>query len=398
VIGPTIKLLTFSSLYPSVARPQHGIFVETRLRHVLATGAADSRVVCPVPWFPWKHSMFGSYASFARTPSHDTRHGVSIDYPRYLLLPRVGMTTAPLSMAVAALSALKAVRDNGYNFNLIDAHYFYPDGVAAAWLARRLGKPVVITARGTDLNLIPEHRLPRRMIQWAAGQADAVITVCQALKDTLVNLGVPEKKVRVLRNGVDLKAFHPVDRQSCRARLGLNGTTLLSVGHLVERKGHHLAIEALAELPGVRLLIAGDGEERGALQSLAGKIKVVDRVTFLGAVPQQELKHYYSAVDALVLASSREGWANVLLEAMACGTPVIATNVWGTPEVVRSREAGVLMEERSARALVQAYARLFADYPSHDATRRYAEQFGWEDTTRGQLALFSEILTGRREN
>jgi glycosyltransferase involved in cell wall biosynthesis len=195
----------------------------------------------------------------------------------------------------------------------------------------------------------------------------------------------------VLRNGVDLDLFKPVDRERARAELGMSGPTLLSVGGLVERKGHHIAVEALVHLPEVQLLIAGDGEERTALGALAQSLGVSGRVRFLGVIDQATLRKYYGAADALVLASSREGWANVLLEAMACGTPVIATRVWGTPEVVAAPEAGVLMRERSAPALADAYRELFADYPQHSATRRYAERFSWDDTTSGQLKLFREL-------
>ena len=96
-----------------------------------------------------------------------------------------------------------------------------------------------------------------------------------------------------------------------------------------------------------------------------------------------------------MLTSSREGWANVLLEAMACGTPVVASNVWGTPEVVATAEAGVLMEERTSRGVVQAVNHLRAHYPDHAATRAYAERFSWDDTTRGQIALFRQVLAER---
>ncbi|MFQ5757773.1 MAG: glycosyltransferase, partial [Acidiferrobacterales bacterium] len=260
---------------------------------------------------------------------------------------------------------------------------------------RYFRKPVVVTARGTDINLVPRYALPRRMILWAAGRAAGIITVCQALKDALLELGVAEKKIVVLRNGVDPQVFHPIDRQAWRARLGLNEISLLSVGELIKRKGHDIAIKALQKLPRVRLLIAGDGVEEQALRSLARSLGVAGRVTFLGPVPHCELTNYYGAADALVLASSREGLANVLLEAMACGTPVIASNVWGTPELVHSPEAGVLMAERSPGALVQAYHALFANYPDHRATARYAQRFTWEETTRGQLSLFRRILQQR---
>jgi glycosyltransferase involved in cell wall biosynthesis len=280
----------------------------------------------------------------------------------------------------------------GYRFDAIDAHYFYPDGVAAAMIARRLDVPVVITARGTDINLIPAQARPRQLILAAAGQAAAMITVCQALKDSLVELGVEEAKVTVLRNGVDLETFHPADRRAARAKLGLHRPTLLSVGGLITRKANDLTIRALAELPGHDLLLAGEGPERGALEALAKSLGVGDRVRFLGRVAHHGLAETYSAADALVLASSREGWANVLLEAMACGTPVVASNVWGTPEVVAAPEAGRLMLERTPAGAVAAIKALFANLPDRAVTRRYAEGFDWAPTTQGQLDLFERVV------
>ena len=390
-----IKLLTFSSLYPSSVRPNHGIFVETRLRYLLASGAVQSTVVAPVPWFPFKSERFGEYAAYARTPSEETRNGIRVLHPRFALLPKVGMSTAPALLAAAALPSLRRIIREGYDFDVIDAHYYYPDGVAAAILGKLLQKPVVITARGTDINLIPQYAGPRRMIRWAAQRAAKSITVCEALRTSMTDLGIDAERIVALRNGVDLDRFSPVDREAQRAALGLDGFTLLSVGYLIPRKAHHLIIEALTSLPDTRLLIAGEGPEKENLIRLAQDLGVANRVTMLGALPQTELRNYYGAVDAMVLASSREGWANVLLESMACGTPVVASNVWGTPEVVASPAAGVLMEERTAQGVAQAVERLRAHYPDHAATRAYAQGFSWDDTTNRQIALFQQVLAER---
>jgi glycosyltransferase involved in cell wall biosynthesis len=386
-----MKILTFSTLYPHAARPSHGIFVETRLRHLLASGEVESRVVAPVPWFPSDDARFGEYAIHARAPREEQRHGIQVLHPRYPLLPKVGMTVSPFLLARAVRPLIERML-RSYPFDLIDAHYFYPDGVAAAMIGRRLGKPVVITARGTDVNLIPRYRLPRAMIRWAARRAAGMITVARALKDDLVRIGVPEERIEVLRNGVDLQLFRPVEREAARARLGISRTTLLSVGHLIPRKAHDLVIRALGSLPGMDLVVIGDGPERDALAALARESRVDDRVRFVGSVPQEELRNYYGAVDALVLASSREGWANVLLESMACGTPVVASRAGGSPEVVSAPEAGVLMAERTPEAVVEGVRRLFASRPDREATRSYAEQFSWEETTRGQLRLFERVI------
>lgn len=391
-----MRLLTFSTLFPNAERPNHGIFVETRLRYLIASGKVESRVVAPVPWFPFQHPRFGQYASFAKVPNEETRFGIQVDHPRYFLPPKVGMNLAPFLLARAIKPTIQRIIDEGYDFDLIDAHYFYPDGVAAILLGRHFKKPVVITSRGTDINLIPQYALPRKLILWAAKQAKGMITVCNALKTEMVQLGVDSDRITPLRNGVDLQRFQPVDREAVRKTLGMTQFTLLSVGLLEARKGHDVIIQALPQLPDVKLLIAGSGPDRRKLEELAQQMGVANRVTFLGPVPQTELRNYYGAADALVLASSREGWANVLLESMACGTPVVASNVWGTPEVVASSDAGVLMSERTPQGLADAVQALRTHYPEHTATRRYAEKFSWDDTTQGQIDLFEKIIVESR--
>lgn len=390
-----VRVLLFSSLYPSAVRPIHGIFVETRLRELLKTGQVQAKVVAPVPWFPFKGERFGDYGRFAATPRFEHRNGLDVHHTRYLLPPKVGMNLAPYTMALGALATVRQLQRDGFDFDLIDAHYYYPDGVAASLLARWLGKPLVITARGTDLNLIPQHAFPRKLILQAARYASASIGVCQALMDSLRELGGEPAKLHTLRNGVDLVRFVPESRTQARDKLGLphTGLLLLSVGHLIERKGHFVAIGALPLLPAeVHLLIAGDGPDRAALQRQAQQLGVAERVTFAGVVPQSELKWWYSAADALTLCSSREGWANVLLESMACGTPVLATNIWGTPEVVSTPDAGLLLRERTPVALAEAWTALMQHLPQRVATRRHAESFSWDSTTQGQLSLFRQIM------
>ena len=384
-----MKILTFSTLFPNSEKPGHGIFVETRLRHLVASGAVEARVVAPIPWFPSTNPRFGTYARFAKAPRHELRHGIAVAHPRYPVIPKIGMNLAPALLAQAAKPAIARMIDEGYDFDLIDAHYFYPDGVAAAMLGRYFNKPLVITARGSDITLFPQYALPRRMIMWAAKRADAVITVCNALRDEVVAMGVEAERVVSLRNGVDLDLFQPVERTPNPM------FTLLAVGHLVPVKAQDLIIGALTLLPGVRLVLAGDGPDRAKLEHLARELKVSERVTFLGAVPQAQLRNHYGAADALVLSSSREGWANVLLEAMACGTPVVASRVYGTPEVVAAPEAGVLMGERSYQGVADAVNALRANYPDRGATRRYAERFSWDDTTAGQVRLFERVLAAR---
>jgi glycosyltransferase involved in cell wall biosynthesis len=349
--------------------------------------------MAPVPWFPSRSPWFGDWSRNARVTTRETRHGLVVHHPRYAVIPRFGMTLAPYLLYRATLPVVRRLLADGTTIDAIDAHYVYPDGVAAVWIGRALGLPVVITARGTDVNLIPRYALPRRMIQGAIAGAAALVAVSAALKEALVAIGAPPDKVTVLRNGVDLGLFTPpADREAARRALGLSGPTLLSVGWLIERKGHHRAIEALCSLPGTDLLIVGEGPQRERLAALATRLGVADRVRLLGARPHGDLPALYGAADALVLASSREGWANVLLESMACGTPVVASPIWGNPEVVQSREAGLIAESNTPEGIAASVQRLFADPPAREATRAYAERFGWDETTAGQIGLFRRVV------
>lgn len=392
-----MKILTFSSLYPNSRQASHGIFVENRLRHLLAFAPqVSAKVVAPVPWFPSRNPVFGEYAKFAGVQRHETRHGIEVWHPRYPVIPKVGMQLAPGLMFRAVRSTVRRLIDQGFDFDLIDAHYFYPDGVAALRLAREFGRPFVVTGRGTDLNLVPTFAGPRRKILEVAREAAHMITVAGALKAYLTELGVADGRVTVLRNGVDLDFFRPgQDREGLRQRLGFGARPLLlSVGHLIERKGHHLVIEAMRGLPGVQLVIAGDGPEGDALRELVSRWALHDRVVFAGRLDQQQLREHYQAADILVLASSREGWANVLLESMACGTPVAATPVDGTPEVVATPAAGRLTTDRSAAAITATVQAMLADPPARADTRRYAEGFSWDATSRGQLEIFHKAIGG----
>ena len=291
---PKIKTLVFSTLFPSSVRPTHGIFVETRLRELLKTGEIETKVVAPVPWFPFTGERFGTYGKFAATPHHETRNSIDVHHPRYFLPPRVGMNIAPYTLARGALPTIRKIIRDGFDFDLIDAHYYYPDGVAAGFIAKALGKPFVVTGRGTDLNLIPNYPAPRRLIRETAEAAAASIGVSQALIERLAEIGASMEKLKVIRNGVNLERFQPIAMEHARQQIGIDilpgERLILSVGNLVELKGHHLAIESLSRMAAARLAIVGEGNERSRLEALARQYGVEDRVHFVGMVAQDKLQ------------------------------------------------------------------------------------------------------------
>ena len=387
-----MRLLTFSTLFPNQERPNFGVFVENRLRHLVGTGEVESTVIAPVGWFPSGSARFGVWGQQARVPRREIRHGITVYHPRWLAIPKIGNAIAPVMLFWSAWRAARRLIAAGQQFDLIDAHYLFPDGVAAVWLGRALGKPVVVTVRGSDVTEFPDHAIPRRYIMGAIAGADALISVSAGLRDRLIELGAPADKVTVLRNGIDTELFRPPDRIAARAALGLTRPTLISVGGLIPRKRNAMTVDAMLALPGVDLLLVGEGPERVALEAQIVRLGLGDRVRLLGGQPHHALARFYGAADAMVLASSREGWANVLLESMACGTPVVASRIPGNPEVVREAAAGVIVEENTPAGIAAGVRALLAAPPARAATRAYAERFGWAETSAGQLALFRRVL------
>ena len=392
------RILTFTTLYPNEAQPHHGVFVENRLRHLLASGEVSAHVLAPVPYFPFRSDLFGRHAAFAKAPSSEIRFGVPINHPRFLTIPKVGMSIAPYLLFASAQRAL-AQLIRTHHFDLIDAHYFYPDGVAAVMLGLRFNLPVVVTARGSDINLIADYAVPRRMIRWAAERADGLIAVSSALASKLSHLGIDANRITVLRNGVDGTRFRPV-APFASGKGSPPSPLAVSVGNLVPLKGHDLVIAAVAQVPELQLWIVGGGPERDNLEALAVRLGVHQRVRFLGIVPHERMSEVYSAADILVLASEREGWPNVLLEAMACGARIIATNVSDVPHIITEPAAGAWIQERTTPALVRALREVLARPASREATRQYALRYSWDATTAGQLELFGRIAryedVGRR--
>lgn len=390
-----LRILTFTSLYPSEARPRHGIFVESRLRRLVVRGGMTARVVAPVPWFPFTGERWGEYGRMAATPRREKRSGIDVRYPRYAMLPKVGMALQPNAMARAGMRELEAMLRYEDDIDLIDAHYLYPDGVAAAAIARKIRRPLVLTARGTDVNVIAQMPGPRARILQAIESASGVIAVSAALKATLVGLGAAAERITVLRNGVDTELFRPEDRVAARRELGLpdaDARIVASVGNLVPGKRNDLALQAVAQIGGAHLVFVGRGSERPRLERLASELQVTSRVRFLDEMPQERLRWVYSAADVLVLASEREGWPNVLLESAACGTPVVAFNVGGVPEILADRTVGTIVRGAHAPGpLADSIRARLASPPTRDAVRAAAIRFSWEPVLEAQLSLYRRV-------
>jgi len=388
-----MKLLVYSMLFPNRRLPHHGVFVRERLWRYRERHGADLAVVAPVP---------RARRAWAGVDREELDDGVRVVHPRFWSPPVLGDRWRAGLMAAGSGPALREAAA-ALQPDVLDAHYAWPDGAAAACLRDRLAGPLgrrlplVITVRGTDVNYPMRSRAVARQLGAALVAADHVVCVAEALRRAVLALGLPKERVTTLRNGVDGRRFTPGDRAAERARLLVpdDRRLLLCVGHLVVRKGQHLLLEALARLdaPGRRplLVLVGRGPDEAALRRQAERLGLRDDVRFAGSVSPDELPGFYRAADALVLPSLREGWPNVVLEALACGTPVLATAVWGTPEILEGCRAGLLVEP-TVEGLLAGLRRL----PELDraAARPWAEAHGWEATLDGMRDVF-ERLAGR---
>jgi glycosyltransferase involved in cell wall biosynthesis len=371
-----LRVLTLSTLFPDAARPTFGVFVERQTRGLAALPDIEVQVIAPIGVPPWPLSRHAAWRGLATVPERETWRGLRVHRPRFPVMPGLGALN-PRSIAGTLLPMLRALR-RSFAFDVIDAEFFFPDGPAAVRLGEALGVPVSIKARGADIHHWGRQRATARQVRDAGRAADGMLAVSVALKADMVALGLPEARIAVHYTGVDLASFRPSpDRAAAKALLGVTGPLLLSVGALIPRKGHDLAIAAMSELPGATLLIAGHGPEHAALEALIAARALGDRVRLLGSQPHDALPMLAAAADAGVLVSSSEGLANAWVEALACGAPIVIADVGGARELVDRPEAGRLVA-RDPSAIANGVREVLAARYDPFAVRASAERFTWD--------------------
>jgi glycosyltransferase involved in cell wall biosynthesis len=372
-----------------------GIFIWERMRHVAQRERL--RVVAPVPWSP-PGPLPARWSRFRSVSGVENKEGITVHHPRYLVTPKVGMRYYGRWMAAATKDLVDRLHRE-QPIDLIDAHYVYPDGEAAMLHARRLGVPFVVSARGTDINLYPEIPAVSPRIVEVLKRADRLIGVCTALAERMVELGAHPDRVEVIPNGVDASVFSPMPMAEARALVGLppDVPIVVTIANLVERKGVHLLIEAIASVTGAdgspaHLVVVGDGEEKERLVAQASRLGLSDRVKFIGAVNHKQLRPWFCAGDVSVLASSREGWPNAVMESLACGRGVVATRIWGTPEILTSEDLGILVDERSAPALAEALNRGLRHRFDLENMQRFTAASSWDRVADRVIGVFESVV------
>ena len=388
-----LRVVTLSTLFPNPVQPNFGVFVENQTLRLAACDDVELRVVNPIPMPLPPLDRLPHYAKLRTLPLQDVWKGVPVARPRMRVIPRLSAPLNPALLVRAARPVLRRWREEGFRFDVIDAQFFFPDGPAARVLAAEFGVPFSVKARGADIHYWGNRAGCRGQVRRAAAEAHGMLAVAVSLRRDMIGMGMDGERIAVHYTGVDLERFRPQDRAAAKARLGIAGPLVISLGALIPRKGHDIVIEAVADIPGATLLVAGDGPDRAKLQALAESRGVADRVRLLGGVPHAELPAMLAAADVMALASASEGLANAWIEAMACGTPVVTPEVDGAAEAVDRPAAGRLLRQRTPAAFAAAIREILADPPAQAAVRESAERFNWRHNTE-QLHRHLHKLAG----
>lgn len=389
-----LNVLTLSSLFPDATRPNFGIFVERQTAALAQRPGVSVRVVAPIGLPVWPLARAARFRAQAALPVAETWHGLSVARPRFVTLPGTGGRFHVAALVRALCPLLDRLWEE-QRFDVIDASFFFPDGPAAVALGRRYGVPVSIKARGADIHHWGRAPATRHQVARAAARADGLLAVSDAMADDVAALGVARQRIRVHHTGVDQAIFQPIDRPAAKQALGIRGPLVVSLGALIPRKGHHVVIDAVARLPGVELLIVGEGPERDALAAQVARLGMSERVQLVGGIPHQALPPLLGAANVMALASASEGLANAWVESLACGTPIVITPAGGAGDVVTSRTAGRITAPE-AEAFADAIRDVLDQAPDPWTVRAAVRDFTW---AANAAALHSHLagLVARRQ-
>ena len=390
-----MNILTITSLFPNHLRPDTGSFIFKRMNAFSMLEGNYVQAIAPLPYYPgWIANK--RWSNFHRAFYFEQREKIATYYPQYPLIPKISMSFHGLLMWLGIRPVARKL-NRKKKVDLIDSHFVFPDGMAALLIAKELKVPIVISARGSDIHQYPDFKTIRPQIIWTLEHANCIITVCQALKDSIKQLGVLNTNIEVISNGIDSTQFQIIDRIIARKKLNLSTQKkiILTIGNLVPVKGHVRIIDAFHRIkeyhPDSLVFIIGDGPERFHLIDKIKKAGLEDYIFLIGHRPNTELVWWYNAADIFCLPSLREGWPNVLMESLSCGTPVVATNVFGTPEIIANKNLGILVQQNKesiAFGIIDALNRCW----DRDIIRQHIKGRTWNIVAEEIHNLFEKVI------
>ena len=387
-----LRVLTLATLFPDAVRPNFGVFVERQTLGLAVLDDVAVQVVAPLGLPPFPLTLHPSYRALSALPAREVWKGLPVDRPRFLNLPGTQGRFHVGALVRRLLPYLTALRET-FPFDVIDAEFFFPDGPAAVALGQRFGVPVSIKARGADIHHWGHAPATAAQVRAAGRAAGGLLAVSQSMADDIAAAGI-DRPVRVHRTGIDRSRFGTIDRAAARARLGIKGQLVVSLGALIPRKGHRIVLDAVAALPGVQLWIVGGGADHASLAARITELGIGDRVRLCGSMPHGDLPDLLAAADVMALASASEGLANAWVEALASGTPIVIPDAGAAREVVTTLAAGRIVP-RHAAAVAQGIAAVLSQPVDPAATRATVDAFSWERNASELREHLAGLVAGR---
>lgn len=391
-------VLSLTTLYPNAVNPRFGTFVARSLEALARRGQAQGdwqvSVVNPIGLPP---IALGRYRALSQLEAVSDEADVTVHRPHFRLIPSVGARRNASAIAKAVLPLVRKIHAET-PIDVIDAQFFFPDGPAAAWIAREMKLPLSLKARGSDITYWGGFDFAREQMLEAAAHADGLLAVSASLADEMAEIGMDRGMIRVHYTGLDRDRFRPLEHTQLRAQISSelgfvipdNSPLLVCVGALIERKGQDVAIAALAQIAGARLILVGKGDDDAHLRDLARDLGLAERVHFAGSLDHDMLPLILSAADAMVLPTMNEGLANAWVEALACGAPVVTCDVGGAREIITNNTAGRLVD-RDPESVAAGVNSILNNPPMRQAVAAMAERFSW-DANAIELAAHYDSL------
>ena len=370
-----MKILVITNLYPNACQPGRSAFNQQQIERLAKR--CEVKVVAPLPWVP---KGFLKSSAVENAPEREMINGVDVYHPRYLVTPKIGRALYGWFLYAAIAELVKKI-ERDFPFDAIFATWAYPDCFAASEISKRRNKPLVCKVHGSDINIIAQYPLRRRMIRSAFQRAASVVCVTEDLKKKIQAMGIASDKLVLIPNGVDKNKFKIHDRVSARATLGLpeGRRYILFIGNLTPVKGLKYLIEAIRQMDHhTELIILGDGALQTSMENMTVDFHLQEQIKFLGRKPHQDVVNWMNAADVLCLPSLQEGCPNVILEAMACGLPIVASDTGGIPALIVSDELGFLVPVKDTETLAKRLKQALEKIWNRAKIAAHAEAFDWD--------------------
>lgn len=386
-----MKILVITTNYPNNMEPNRSIFNKERIRYL--SKHSEIKIIAPIPWVP----SFLDH-KFSKVYKYELVDGIEIFHPRYFMIPKIGRSLYGFFFFLSIINFVKHFKKN-YDFDLIYCPWVYPDGFAAALICRLLNKPLILHASGSDINYFTRFLIRRKLISYALKCSEHILVVSNALKEKLIDLGIDDNRISVVHSGVDLEKFYPMDMFYAREKCNLprEKKIVLFIGRLSEEKGVNYLVEAFSilcrnNLNDIYLVIIGEGSCKKKIMDKILSSKLNESTLMVGLKNHEEIPRWINAANLVCLPSLREGFPNVLLESLACGRPVVASNVGGVKEIIYSEDFGILVPPKDIFSLAYAIKTTLLKKWSPEKLRNNIKVKDWEYYNSLLLKLFSTII------